>query len=96
MTLISNDEALAILALEKARESKDVVATSMAAARWAKVRAQEAFAALTDEQRAKGEALKASFASRFARMFVSPDNGKGRQTMYIATEEEIKEWNQSH
>lgn len=55
-------------------------------------RAAQMRAILTPEQLVAGDALAASAVDRLRRMFCSPENSKGRQTMYIATEMEYLEW----
>lgn len=53
-----------------------------------KARAAAARASRSAADNARGDALTASAADLFARMWVGPANSHGRQALYIATQEE--------
>lgn len=59
-----------------------------------KRRAQARFASLSQEDQVRVQAMIDGIPDRFAHTFISPGNDKGRQTAFVATDEEIEEWKQ--
>lgn len=58
--------------------------------------AEERRAAMDPALRRQVEEMVAGIPDLLTRMFCSPPNEKGRQTMYEATPEELAEWKASH
>lgn len=62
----------------------------------ATLRGQQMRAITDPELVAQADALVARVPDLVRRWFCGPDNGKGRQAGYIATEEELDAWNAGH
>lgn len=88
MTIISNAEALATIAVHRAREAGDRKALEDANIALGMVRAEEAMNRLTPEQRAKVLALydHSTFITLLEGVFVGPPDSKGRQVVLIHPE----------
>lgn len=54
--------------------------------------AAERFAALDPATQQRVLSAVAGIPERLTRTFCSPDNGKGRQSSYVATPEEFAQW----